>query len=47
MSSIRPDAPSVRRQFEPDPANNRAYQEGIRRQARLEAAMLKFWGDSS
>ncbi len=46
LPSIRPDSPSVRRRFEPDPANNRAYQEGIRRQARLEAAMLTFWEGS-
>lgn len=43
LPSIRPDAPAVRRRFEPDPANYAAYRSGYERQNRLEQALLAFW----
>lgn len=43
LPTIRPETPSVRRSFDPDLSNHAIYQAGIRRQSRLEAAMLPFW----
>jgi len=43
LATIRPDAPSVYRRFEPDPANLAAYRKGYERQSTLEQALQAFW----